>query len=188
MVVVYHGFIPFDMYFFQEYMLRKMPERNPVTLVADFVFKIPMISYAVRLGGGKPATKTNAMDCLKSGGILIVAPGGVREAMTTTAEDYAVRWFGRQGFAKMAVETKATVIPMFTRNIREVFLVLGGGTGLVQRLYEMTKLPFTFFIGPFFLPLTSMLGKPIPFDPKRTIDSLASSSLEALQSLMQAAS
>ena len=68
------------------------------------------------------------------GGLLVVAPGGVREAMTTTAEDNVVRWFGRSGFAEVARRTGAPIFPVFTKRMRDVFLVLGGGLPFVQRL------------------------------------------------------
>jgi 1-acyl-sn-glycerol-3-phosphate acyltransferase len=114
------------MYFFVEHVHR-MTGRKPVTCVADFVFSVPLLSWVVKLGGGIPANRRETLKALQEGGIVIVAPGGVREAMTTTAEDYAVRWFGRSGFADIARQTKATIVPMFTKNIRDVFLVLGGG-------------------------------------------------------------
>ena len=91
---------------------------------------------------------------------MLVAPGGVREAMTSSAEDYLVRWFGRTGFAETARLAGAPVVPMFTEQIREVFLVLGGSNKLVEWLYKATRFPFTPFIGP--LPqLTSVVGAPI---------------------------
>jgi hypothetical protein len=37
---------------------------------------------------------------------VLVAPGGVREAMTTTAEDYALRWYGKTGYAQIAQMAK----------------------------------------------------------------------------------
>ena len=47
MVVVYHGFMPLDMYFFQEYCLREV-RTDVVTMVADFVFKVPFLGWMVR--------------------------------------------------------------------------------------------------------------------------------------------
>jgi hypothetical protein len=116
---------------------------------------------------------------------------------------------------------------MFTRNIREVFLVLGGGVPFVQKLYvnpaaaaaaaaawhnhhrdgalancarygmllpgarrryAMTKLPFTPFLGPVLMPLTTVLGQPLLFDPLATTAGVAQAVQEALTKMMLAGS
>eukprot|EP00947_MAST-08B_sp_MAST-8B-sp1_P005217 g5217.t1 len=183
MIVCYHGFIPLDMYFFPELVMR-VTGRRPMTCVADFVFKVPFLSWMVKVGNGIPANRKQTLEELRKGGLVIVAPGGVREAMTTTAEDYALRWYGKEGFADIARQTGATVVPMFTRNIREVFLVLGGGNKLVQRLYKLTKLPFTLPVWFGFVPLTTVLGKPIKPAPGQTTAQIATKVGDALQNLM----
>ena len=114
----------------------------------------------------------------------MVAPGGVREAMTTTAEDNIVRWFGRSGFAEVARRAKAPIFPVFTKRMRDVFLVLGGGLSIVQKLYEMTKLPFTPFIGPFIVKLTTLIGEPVVVDSASSRKEIAERARDALQQLM----
>jgi 1-acyl-sn-glycerol-3-phosphate acyltransferase len=182
MVYCYHGYIPLDMYFFQEAVWR-CTGRLPRVLVADFVFRIPFFSWIVRLGGGVPAGRRAALEQLLRGELVVVAPGGVREGMSSTGQDYAVNWFGRQGFAEMAQAAGAPLIPMCTRNVRELFLVLGGSLPFVLKLYKLTKLPFTPFIGPLLVPLTTLVGPPLEHDPNRTpaqVISLAKAALEAL--------
>ena len=184
-VTVYHGFIPLDMYFFQEYALRNI-RKDSMVMVADFVFQIPLLGWVIEMGGGVRANPVAAMEHLKRGGLLIVAPGGVREAMTPTKSDYSVLWGQRTGFAKLAKEAGAPIIPMVTQNIREVFLVLGGDNAIVKWMYKMTKLPFTFFVGPFLLPLTTVFGAKIgPFSSSTSSESIAKASQKALQSLMK---
>ena len=183
LIYCYHGFIPLDMYFFHLAVWRHTG-RLPMTLVADFVFRIPIFGYIVRLCGGQPASREAALRQLRDGGVVILAPGGVREGMTTTSEDYALRWYGKQGFAELAARAGAPLVPMFTRNVRELFLVLGGNSDLVKWLYSLTRLPFTPFIGPMLLPLTSVLGPPLPHEPSASISAAAERATEALQALM----
>ena len=105
--------------------------------------------------------------------------------MTTTAEDYALRWYGKQGFAELADRAGCPLVPMFTRNVRELFLVLGGGSALVKRLYRLTRLPFTPFIGPMLLPLTTVLGPMLlPHEPSTSASATAERATDALQALM----
>jgi 1-acyl-sn-glycerol-3-phosphate acyltransferase len=183
LVYCYHGFIPLDLYFFHLAVWRHTG-RLPMTLVADFVFRIPVFGYLVRLCGGQPASHEAALRQLRDGGIVILAPGGVREGMATSAEDYALRWYGKQGFAEVAARVGAPLVPMFTRNVRELFLVLGGNSDLVKRLYSLTRLPFTPFVGPMLLPLTTVLGPPLPHEPGASVSAAAERAAEALQALM----
>ena len=184
---VYHGFVPLDMYFLHEWIARHLG-RLPTTLVADFVFRIPLFSYFVRLCGGVPAGRAAALEALRNDGLVIVAPGGVREAMTTSADDYLLRWYGKSGFAEVALQTSAPIVPLFTKHIREVFLVLGGANRLVQRLYRLTRFPFTPFIGPLPQRLTSFIGECILPDTDRhaSAQSLSADVQTALEALMRA--
>ena len=104
--------------------------------------------------------------------------------MTTSAEDYLLRWYGKKGFAEIAKAACVPVIPMFTRNVREVFLVLGGSLPLVQKLYKLTRLPFTPFLGPMPMPLTSVLGAPIPHVEGRGAAEVAQLVRDRLQALI----
>ena len=148
------------------------------------MFKIPIWGYLCRACGAVPASRQAALEALKSGGLVMVAPGGVREAMTSAAHDYLLTWHGKQGFAQIAAQAKVPVIPMFTRNVREVFLVLGGSLPIVQKLYKLTRLPFTPFVGPLPMPLTSVLGAPIPHEEGIEPSVLAGRVHDALQRLM----
>ena len=181
---IYHGFIPLDIYFLHEWIARTTG-RTPTTLAADFVFKIPLFGYFCRLCGGAPAGRKVALRALELGGLVLVAPGGVREAITTSAEDYAPRWYGKKGFAEIARRAQAPIVPLFTQNMREVFLVLGGSIPLVQRLYRLTKLPFTPFFGPIPVPLTTVAGAPIAHDERRSAADTAEVVRLALAALMR---
>ena len=164
-----------------------MAGRIPTTLVADFVFRIPIFGYLVRCCNGVPASRRRALKALGEGGLVLVAPGGVREAITTSAEDYVLRWFGKVGFAEMSAQSCSPIVPIFTRGIREVFLVLGGSLPLVQKLYRLTRLPFTPFIGPLPQALTTIVGAPLEPSPSGAdAKQLAAQAMEALTALMRA--
>ena len=57
---------------------------------------------------------------------------------------------------------------------------------MIQRLYAATKLPFTPFIGPVLLPLTSFVGDVLPFDAALSTQAVAVRAQEALGALMRA--
>jgi 1-acyl-sn-glycerol-3-phosphate acyltransferase len=180
--VIYHGWLPLDMYFLQEYIVTNV-RRDCMVMVADFVFQIPFVGWVVRMGGGRPGNKRAALEHLKNGGLLIVAPGGVAEAMTPTRADYKLLW-DRSGFAEVARQASAPIYPMFTHNIREVFLVLFGNNSWIKWLYDKTKLPFTPWVGPFLVPLTTFVGKPVAVSSSMTRDQISIKARHALQALM----
>ena len=57
LLTVYHGFIPLDMYFLHEWLYRHTG-RLPLTLAADFVFRIPWFGWAAKLCGAAPYATT----------------------------------------------------------------------------------------------------------------------------------
>lgn len=77
------------------------------------------------------------------------------------------------------------IVPLFTRNIRELFLVMGSTNPIVTALYKLTKFPFTPFLGPVPLPLTSVLGEPLPFDKSKSAARVASDTEEAMRTLIR---
>jgi 1-acyl-sn-glycerol-3-phosphate acyltransferase len=175
------------MYFFHEAVYRHTG-RLPMTLAADFVFKIPFLGWLASTCGAAPAGREAALRQLNAGGIVVVAPGGIREAMAPSAADYDPRktFFGKRGFAELAQSAGVALVPMFTRNIRECFLVLGGENKLVQRLYSLTKLPFTPFFGPLPVPLTTVLGAPLAHQDGATTEAVARRAVDALIDLIRA--
>ena len=93
--------------------------------------------------------------------------------------------FGRKGFAEVAQLAQVPIVPLFTRNIRELFLVMGSNTPLIAALYKLTKFPFTPFIGPVPLPLTTVLGTSPPFDVTKTATQVASDAQAAMRRLIE---
>ena len=79
-------------------------------------------------------------------------------------------WGQRKGFARVAIEAQVPIIPVFTQNIREAFRSLSLGQTLFRRIYERIKLPIVPIYGGFPVKLTTIVGKPIQFDPTLSVD------------------
>ena len=105
--------------------------------------------------------------------------------MTPTKSDYKLLW-DRSGFAEVARQVSAPIYPMFTQNIREVFLVLFGENSWIKWLYDKTKLPFTPWVGPFLVPLTTIIGKPVIVESYLSRNEISLKARQALQELMTA--
>ena len=140
-----------------------------------------------------PGSQDICVSLLNEGHILAISPGGVREALFSD-HNYDLIWGSRLGFAKVAVDAKVPVIPMFTQNSREamrsvpffrgtfnrffpsMFLefvdIVFSFKGFFKKVYEKTKLPLVPIYGMFPVKLRTYIGKPIEYDENRTAEEL----------------
>jgi len=56
-------------------------------------------------------------------------------------ENYNLVWAGRVGFAKVAIQARVPIIPVFTQNIREAFRTVQLGSSFFRRIYDKYKFP-----------------------------------------------
>ncbi|KAI4468283.1 transmembrane protein 68 [Holotrichia oblita] len=117
-----------------------------------------------------PGTIQSCANVLKEGNLLAIAPGGVYESQFS--HNYNLMWKKRLGFAKVALEAKVPIIPMFTENVREAFRTVSIGRKFFLKLYALTKFPFTPIYGGFPVKMITHIGKPINYDPSLTPEKL----------------
>ncbi|CAF3953544.1 unnamed protein product [Rotaria sp. Silwood2] len=171
LIVFYHGALPIDFY----YLFAKtwLYRNRRVHVVADkFVFRIPGLGTLIEAIGIQPSTPGICKSMLEEGHVLAISPGGVREALFSD-HNYRLIWKERRGFAKVAIESKATIIPMFTKNCREAVRTLTFGRRFLRYIYEKTRLPIVPIYGMFPVKIITYLGEPIPYDPDVTAEILA---------------
>lgn len=173
LLVYYHGAIPVDLY----YLISKiyLERKKLVYMVADnFLFKIPywnLYSDQLQILTG---TVEKCSELLSDkNNILAISPGGLFEAQFST--DYEILWRERYGFAKVAINSKTPIIPVFTENIREVFRCLY----ICERikyfflnLYISKRMPIVPIYGGFPVKLKTHIGKPIYFEENTTPEHL----------------
>ncbi|XP_050671515.1 transmembrane protein 68 isoform X2 [Leptidea sinapis] len=182
LVIYYHGALPIDMYYFIARMM--LFKRRHIHTVADrFLFKIPGWRSLLELLCVIPGTVQECAAVLKSGNPLAISPGGVYEAQFGD-HDYRLYWKSRIGFAKVALDAKVPIVPMFTQNVREAFRTVGWLRGVCLRLYSATRIPLTPVYGGFPVKLVTHLGKPIYPDPSHTPDQLKSIVASAIEELV----
>lgn len=182
LIVYYHGAIPIDMYYF---VARVCLERDRlIHTVADrFLFKLPgwgIISEAMKV---IPGTVQTCANILKEGNLLAISPGGVYEAQFGN-NNYELLWRNRVGFAKVAIEAKVPIIPMFTENLREAFRSVGFMRRWFLKLYTMTRMPTRPIYGGFPVKFRTYLGRPIEYDPRLTPEELQEKVALAIEELI----
>ena len=165
LLVFYHGLMPIDLWMFG-LTLKTSTDLNPVALVDDFLLRVPVLKDICQKIEAVPGRPVVATEYLKQGRLVGVSPGGVREAISGASMDYKLCWSNRMGFAKIAFDTKATLIPCFTENIESAYRAPFSDKKLFKYLYESTRLPLVPIMGlgplPFPVKLTTWGGEPIP--------------------------
>lgn len=186
-IVYYHGTLPLDAYYFvARHIIER--DRNPIPIIDRFVFHTPGLQRMIHLSGaiegsvdecvhrlrGEPQEPSDCAttDKPKVGDVLLLSPGGVREALFSD-EYYSILWGKRRGFARVALAAQQPIYPMFTENIRESIRVVQYGKTWWRWLYERTRLPFGIFYGYFPVKLRTYIGDPIYPLPSETDEELA---------------
>uniref|UniRef100_A0A182S785 Phospholipid/glycerol acyltransferase domain-containing protein n=1 Tax=Anopheles maculatus TaxID=74869 RepID=A0A182S785_9DIPT len=163
LIIYYHGAIPIDMYYFTARVYLKR-QRLIYTVGDRFLNKVPGWKLLARVMKISPGTVQSCASVLRDGNMLSIAPGGVYEAQFGDS-NYELLWRQRVGFAKVAIESKAPIIPMFTENLREGFRSVGLAKRLFIRLYNAVRFPVRPIYGGFPVKFRTHLGAPIQYDP-----------------------
>lgn len=183
LIVYYHGAIPIDLYYFISKTF--LFKNRLIHTVADrFLFQMPgwsIISEALKV---IPGTVQTCSNILKENNLLAISPGGVYEAQFGNAY-YRLMWKKRIGFAKVALDAKVPVIPIFTQNLRESFRTIGFGKRLWLKLYSLTKFPIVPIYGGFPVKLRTHVGKPIPYNSNLTPEQLQVKVARAIEDLIE---
>lgn len=162
LLCLYHGTLPIDVY----YLLAvcQLQKRRKLRIVVDhFLFKLPGLKCLLDVFGCFTGPATECVKTLRNGNLLVICPGGVREAIFSS-DKYELQWNGRIGFAKVGVAAKVPIIPVFTQNGRESFKVVRTGQSITRWIYEKTKIPLVLYYGGFPVKMRTYIGKPIEYN------------------------
>ncbi|KAL7056408.1 hypothetical protein AAHC03_020946 [Spirometra sp. Aus1] len=210
-LVYYHGTLPLDAYYI---MARHVIKRNrhPVPVVDRFLFRLPGLHPLLKLFGAfegsvedcvrvlrpdMPSNSSVDLDeesdsvcdsksaiSVSRGEVLLISPGGVREALFAD-EYYSLVWGKRRGFARVAILANQPIYPVFTENVREAIRVVQFGKRWWLKLYEWTRLPFAIFYGYFPVKLRTYIGDPIYPLESETDEELADRVRKAIEEMIR---
>lgn len=164
LVVMNHGVIPFHGFL----LAWKILKRKKVLvrgLGADFLFKVPGLRELFLKGGAVKADPRNAERLLKAGHLVLLAPGGIYEALLAKRGLRRIPWERRKGFVRLAVKTGTPIVPTYCRGINSAYynssLLLKPRIKLLEKI--RFSFPLCFGLGVFPLPvkLVHRIGAPI---------------------------
>lgn len=106
----------------------------PFGLAHDFAFELPAIGPLLRAIGGVPAGYENARELFERGRKAMVYPGGDVDAFRPTRDRHRIRFGGRKGYARLALQHRVPIAPVVAAGAHSGFLVLGDLLPIVRRL------------------------------------------------------
>lgn len=165
MLVVNHsGQLPWDGAMLATGILQQHPAQRLVrTLYATWFPSVPFISDLFVKCGQVLATEENGTRLLQQDELVAVFPEGYKGVGKLFKERYHLARFGRGGFVKMAIKTRAPIIPVAVVGAEETYISLAKS----EVLAKLTGFPY-FPISPTF-PWLGLAGF-IPLPTKWYID------------------
>lgn len=120
----HRGFMPLDavMHLSLTFTHRR---RVPRFLIIHSLLRTPFLSNFLTKLGGVVASQENAARLFEQGELVGIFPEGIRGTFLPYKSTYKLRDFTRSGFARMAVENQAPVIPSAVIGHAEIFPIIG---------------------------------------------------------------
>lgn len=143
LVANHAGTLPYDAALITYAMRREHPARRDARpLVEDFVFHFPYLGTFINRIGGVRACPENAQMLLEQDEVIVVFPEGVKGVGKLYKDRYRLQRFGRGGFIKLALKTRAPIIPVAIIGAEDTNPMLGKVTWLAKSL-GLPHIPIT---------------------------------------------
>ena len=160
------GLFPVDVPVFATGFYEKFGYDRPVyTLSHDMMFNGPIAEFFVRTGFIR-ASHENADEALRSGGVVVVFPGGDYDVYRPTLSENKIDFDGRTGYVRAALNAGVPIVPTVGIGGQETQLYLSRGIGLahllrLDKLMRVKILPIS--VGfPFGLSAVLPINVPLP--------------------------
>ncbi len=128
------GLFPMDVPVFALGFYEEFGYDRPVfTLSHDMVLTGPTADFFIRNGFIR-ANHENADEALRSGGVVVVFPGGDYDVYRPTLAENTIDFGGRTGYVKAALNAGVPIVPVVGIGGQENQIYLTRGTGLAKLL------------------------------------------------------
>jgi 1-acyl-sn-glycerol-3-phosphate acyltransferase len=122
-----------------------MHHRLPRSLGDKRLFHLPWAARAAQYMGAQVASPTAGEELLADGRIVLVAPGGMKEAIRPSDERYRLRWADRKGFVRLALSAQVPIVLAACPRADDLYRVYR--SGLTDAIYDLIHLPVPLFKG-----------------------------------------
>ncbi|MGV0837750.1 1-acyl-sn-glycerol-3-phosphate acyltransferase [Mycolicibacterium thermoresistibile] len=161
------GMFTMDVPIFATAFYRHFGYARPVYTLAHYGVFLGNIGNWLIRAGVIGASRENAAEALRSGGVVVVFPGGDYDSYRSTFSANTIDFEGRTGYVRAAIEAGVPIVPAVSIGGQESQLFLIRGDRLARMIgldrVRMKILPLTFGL-PF--GLTSVLPPNLPLPSK----------------------
>ena len=149
-----------------EWFCRFGIERPAYGLMHPHMWKAysPLAQIATRLGTIQ-ADPRMAIPALRRGACVLVYPGGGKEVFRPYWQRDQVKFYGRQGFIKLALRENVPIVPIVSWGAHETLFVLADIYEPMKAFLETFNLPWLFNLDPEVFPIYLGLPWGIAFGP-----------------------
>ena len=171
-IVVNHSLASYDIFMLADSIFNRTG-RLVRPLVDRLFEKIPPAYSLATKMGGIAGYHHNGVRLLNEDQLVLVAPGGMAEALKPSSDKYTTRWQNRKGFIKLSIETGCPIIIAMCPHSDDLYKVYD--TSLTKWAYKKLRIPMIIArgLGPTIIPrpvkLKHYIAPPI-FPPKKNQD------------------
>jgi hypothetical protein len=166
-----HGIVPFQAVLWAAYCDQYLPSIYGFGAAADVVAYVPFLRNVLGWLTAGSATYKVLKRGLMHGDVqsaierkpkhLFILPGGIAEIFVSRPQSHDIVFKSRRGICRLAIETKASLIPCYVFGGTDFFENLATNSGLLAKISRSFRIGVTIFWGRF--------GLPIPYSPKVTM-------------------
>jgi 1-acyl-sn-glycerol-3-phosphate acyltransferase len=135
-------------------------------------WRLPGLRRLAAAAGTVDGTQENADRLLSADELVLVLPGGLREALKPRELRYRLLWGRRYGFVRAAVRNRAPIVPIASLGADDLFDLVGNAFKRASRFHLPFPLPRAAHLLPIphFAHLRYVIGEPIPTITPETPD------------------
>jgi 1-acyl-sn-glycerol-3-phosphate acyltransferase len=105
--------------------IRKQTGRRVWALGEHLWWKLPIMRTLAARVGTVDGTPAHAQELLEAGELVLVMPGGMREALKPVELRYRLLWGERMGFVRCAHRARVPIVPIAAIGSDELFALVG---------------------------------------------------------------
>ena len=144
--------------------IEAMTGRRVWTLGEHAWWRVPGLRRLAAAAGTVDGTQANADRLLTADELVLVLPGGLREALKPRELRYRLLWGSRFGFVRAAIRNQAPLVPIASLGADDVFDLVGNAFERGHKLHLPFPVPLPAHLLPtlHLPPIRYVIGEPIP--------------------------
>ncbi|MDH6243392.1 1-acyl-sn-glycerol-3-phosphate acyltransferase [Mycobacterium sp. OTB74] len=133
------GMMPVDVPIFSAHFYEKYGYDRPVYTLSHAMLMMGPTGDFFRKTGYILASHENADEALRSGGLVVVFPGGDYDVYRPSTDANTIDFDGRKGYVKAAINAGVPIVPMVGIGGQETQLFLTRGEGIAKALGPIAR-------------------------------------------------